>query len=157
MPRKTTVPVAQDKQAWAAVRPANVEREKIVMEPKRLSTTLVVVRDGDDYVSRYGVALVGGGSLMVCVPVALRHQDVLEVVRQLADLADSLEQEHGLVDREPSACDVLLGQAESLRKATTENLDLDEAHDVIASYARFREAVVEYLRITQRERPPDTM
>ena len=126
------------------------------MEPKRLSTTQVVVRDGDDYTSRYSVALVGGGSLVVCVPVPLRQRDVFEVVCQLTDLADALEQEYGLVDREPGAREVLLVQAEGLRKATTEDLDRDQAHDVISSYARFRDAVVEYLRITRRERPPDT-
>ncbi len=35
-----------------------------------------------------------------------------------------------------------------------ESLDLDEARQVIASYALYREAVVEYLRTTRRELPP---
>jgi hypothetical protein len=132
------------------------------MEPKRLSTTHVVIRDGDAYVSRYSVALVGGGSLVVRMPASLRQQDAREVVGQFADLTDVLEQEHGLIDREPSACDALLVGAEILRKATKERLDLDEARQVIASYVLYREAVVEYLRTTylrttRRELPAGTV
>jgi hypothetical protein len=123
------------------------------MEPKRLSTTHVVIRDGDDYISRYSVALVGGGSLVVRMPASLRQQDAREVVGQFAELTYVLEQEHGLLDREPSARDALLVGAEILRKATRESLDLDEARQIIASYALYREAVVEYLRTTRRELP----
>jgi hypothetical protein len=126
------------------------------MEPKRLSTTHVMIRDRDDYISRYSVALVGGGSLVVRMPASLRQQDACEVVGQFADLTDVLEQEHGLLGREPRARDALLVGAEILRKATRESLDLDEARQVIASYALYREAVVEYLRTTRRELPPGT-
>ena len=126
----------------------------MMMEPKRLSTTHVVIRDGDDYISRYSVALVGGGSLVVCMPASLRQEDAREVVGQFADLTEVLEQEHGLLDREPSARDALLVQAESFCKAPTEDLDLEEARDVIAGNAR--EAVVGYPRTARRERSPDT-
>ena len=127
------------------------------MEPKRLSTTHVVVRDGDDYISRYSVALVGGGSLVVRMPASLRQDDARDVVGQFADLTDVLEREYGLLDRELSARDALLVVAELLHKATRESLDLDEARQLIASYALYREAVVEYLRATRRELPPGTV
>jgi hypothetical protein len=48
-------------------------RMPLAMEPKRLSTRHVVIRDGDDYISRYSVALVGGGSLVVRMPASLRQ------------------------------------------------------------------------------------
>jgi hypothetical protein len=123
------------------------------MEPKRLSTTHVIIRDGDDYISRYSVALVAGGSLVVRMPASLRQPDAREVVGQFADLTAVLEQEHGLRDREASTCDALLVVAEILHRATRESLDLDEARQLIASYALYREAVVEYLRATRRELP----
>jgi hypothetical protein len=90
-------------------------------------------------------------------PASLRQQDAREVVGQFAELTYVLEQEHGLRDREPSARDALLVGAEILRKATRESFDLDEAREVIASYALYREAVVEYLRSTRRELPPGTV
>jgi hypothetical protein len=37
------------------------------MGPKRLSATQVVIREGDDHISRFSVALAGGGSLVVCI------------------------------------------------------------------------------------------
>jgi hypothetical protein len=126
----------------------------IVMEPKRLSTTQVVIRDGDAYISRYSVALVGGGSLVVCMPASLRQQDASEVVGQFAELTDVLEQEHGLLDRESSAREALLVGTEILRQAARESLDLEEARQLIASYDLYREAVAEYLRTTRCELPP---
>jgi hypothetical protein len=127
------------------------------MEPKRLSTTHVVIRDGDDYISRYSVALVGGGSLVVRMPASLRQQDAHEVVGQFAELTCVLEREHGLLDREPSARDALIVGTEILSKATRGSLDLEEARQVIASYALYREAVVEYLRTMRRELPPGSV
>ncbi len=91
------------------------------------------------------------------MPASLRLQDAREVVGQFADLTDVLEQEHGLLDREPSARDALLFGAEILCKATKKSLDRDEARQLIASYALYREAVVEYLRTTRRELPPGTV
>ena len=123
------------------------------MEPKRLSTTHAVIRDGDDYISRYSVALAGGGSLVVRMPASLRQEDAREVVGQFADLTEVLEQEHGLLDQEPSARDALLVAAELLHRATRQSLDLDEARQLIASYDLYREAVVGYLRATRRELP----
>ena len=121
------------------------------MAPQRLSTMHVVIREGDDYLSRYSIGLVGGGFLVVCVPASLRQQDAFHVVGQLAELASALEQEHGL-DREPRARDALMVQAESLREASTEKLDLEEARHVVANDV-YREAVVEYPRTPRRAAP----
>jgi hypothetical protein len=129
----------------------------MMIEPRRLSTTHVVTRDGNDYISRYSVPLVGGGSLIVRMPASLRRQDAREVVGQLAELTYVLEQEHGPPDWEPSARDALLVGAEILRKKTRESLAPDEARQVIASYALYCEAVVEYLSAMLRELPRGTV
>jgi hypothetical protein len=51
----------------------------MMIEPRRLSTTHVVTRDGNDYISRYSVPLVGGGSLIVRMPASLRRRPLKQL------------------------------------------------------------------------------
>lgn len=121
-------------------------------EGRRLSRTQMRIRDeiADEVIHHYRLELADGRVLAVRMPGELSQNQAIEIVDHLRELAFAVSTSEGLSEHEPLAREELSKACSDLRHASQDVVDLDSARTLLDSYARFREAVANYVRYARR-------